>query len=53
MTPVEFGDRGGMRLLGLVRLFGLRRTLLGWLALFVIRRILQRRDRQRPARYAA
>jgi len=41
-----------MGFLGLMRLFGFRRTLLGWLALFVIRRLLKRLDRRRPG-YAA
>jgi hypothetical protein len=46
-----FGDLDGMGFLGLMRFFGFRRTLLGWLALFVIRRMMRRRERQ--ARYAA
>jgi hypothetical protein len=41
-----------MGLLGLIRIFGIRRTVVGWLALFVIRRMLKRRE-QRQARYAA
>jgi len=36
-------------LIGLMRIFGLRRTLLGWLALFLLRRVLARRARARRA----
>ena len=36
-----------MRFLSLVKFFGLRRTLLGWLALFLIRRWLRRREQSR------
>jgi hypothetical protein len=40
-------------LLSLFRILGVRRTLLGWLALAVIRRLLKQREQQRRTRYAA
>jgi hypothetical protein len=36
-----------MRLLGLIRIFGIRRTLLGWLGLFLFRRWLKKRQQRR------
>ncbi len=43
----------GMRFVALTRIFGLRRVLLGSIALFVIRRILRRRRKLGQTRYAA
>lgn len=39
-------------MLGLMRIFGWQRVLLGWLALAVIRRLLRRRAESRRAGYA-
>jgi hypothetical protein len=41
-----------MRFLGLMKLFGLRRTLLGWVALVLIRRWLRRREQRGSAQAA-
>jgi hypothetical protein len=42
-----------MTLLSLFRILGIRRTLLGWLALTLIRRLLKQRAQQRRTRYAS
>jgi len=38
-----------MRLLGLMKIFGIRRTVVGWLALFLFRRWLRRREQRQRA----
>jgi hypothetical protein len=42
-----------MTLLSLFKFLGIRRTLLGWVALALIRRLLRQREQQRRTRYAA
>ena len=38
-----------MGLLGLMKIFGKRYVLIGWLALFIVRRMLKRRARRQTA----
>jgi hypothetical protein len=38
-------------LLALMKIFGKRYVLLGWLALFILRRVLKRREQARQARF--
>jgi hypothetical protein len=38
-----------MRFLSMVKFFGIRKTILGWLALFLFRRWRKHRERQRQA----
>ncbi len=47
MADSAAGHESGMRTIGLVRIFGLRRFVLGWLALLIVRRLMRRRAEQR------